>query len=176
MYICPNQNKIIMVHLNFLLILSTGLIPLLVGYFWYGPLFGKVWMAEAAMTDEKIKNSNMLLIFGLTLIFGLLLTIGLTPIVIHQMGVFSVLQNSGLAQEGSEGYNYFQDFMSKYGTEFRTFKHGALHGFLTSLFIFLPIIGTNALFERKSWKYIVLHVGFWAVSAILMGGIICGFA
>jgi hypothetical protein len=43
--------------------------------------------------------------------------------------------------------------------EFRTFKHGALHGFLSGLFLALPIIGTNALFER-SFKYTLVTGGF----------------
>jgi hypothetical protein len=66
--------------------------------------------------------------------------------------------------------------MSKYGSNFRTFKHGALHGFITSLFIILPAIGTSALFEQKSWKYVAVHVGYWAICMALMGGVICAYA
>jgi len=29
----------------------------------------------------------------------------------------------------------FNAFMADYGTAFRTFKHGALHGFLTGIFL-----------------------------------------
>ena len=73
---------------------------------------------------------------------------------------------------GSEVNTYFMDFMSKYGSEFRTFKHGAFHGLLCGIFLFLPVLGTNALFERRSWKYILLNVGYWTISAMIMGGII----
>jgi hypothetical protein len=37
-------------------------------------------------------------------------------------------------------------------------------------------MGTNALFERRSWKYIFMNVGYWALSAAIMGGIISAFA
>ena len=47
--------------------------------------------------------------------------------------------------------------MADYGDAFRTFKHGALHGTIAGIFIALPIIGTNALFERKSAKYIFIN-------------------
>jgi hypothetical protein len=67
------------------------------------------------------------------------------------------------------------DFMAKYGNEFRTFKHGAFHGLMYGLFFVLPVIGTNGLFERKSWKYIFINVGYWTVSLMLMGGIICAW-
>jgi hypothetical protein len=67
-------------------------------------------------------------------------------------------------------------FMTSYGSEFRTFGHGALHGFITSLFIVFPPLATNALFERKSWTYIFINYGYWAVSLIIMGGIISQWA
>lgn len=51
-------------------------------------------------------------------------------------------------------------FMADYGTAFRTFKHETLHGLLTGLFLALPIIGTNALFEKRSFKYTLITGGF----------------
>ena len=66
-------------------------------------------------------------------------------------------------------------FMADYGNAFRTFKHGALHGFSGGLFIVLPITAINGLFEQKSWKYILVNAGFWIVSMTIMGSIICGW-
>ncbi|WP_317191325.1 DUF1761 domain-containing protein [Flavobacterium agrisoli] len=66
--------------------------------------------------------------------------------------------------------------MTDYGGAFRTFKHGALHGFITGIFFALPIIGINGLFERKSWKYIFIHAGFWTVTLTVVGAILCGWA
>jgi hypothetical protein len=165
-----------MIEFNWIVILASGLIPLFLGYLWYGPLFGKAWMASAGMTEEKMQGANMMVIFGLAILFGMMLALGLVPVVIHQMGVFGVLQNLGVDTPGSETNVYFQDFMTKYGTNFRNFKHGALHGTLTGILLFLPVMGTNALFERKSWKYILINTGFWAVCAMLMGGVICAWA
>ena len=56
--------------------------------------------------------------------------------------------------------------------EFHTFKHGAFHGGILSLFVILPALGTNALYEQRSWKYILINVGYWLVSFVLMGGIL----
>jgi hypothetical protein len=66
-------------------------------------------------------------------------------------------------------------FMADYGTAYRTFKHGMLHGFITGLFLALPIVGINALFERKSWKYILINGGYFIVCLTIMGGIICAW-
>jgi hypothetical protein len=47
---------------------------------------------------------------------------------------------------------------------------------LAAIFIVLPIIGINSIFERKSFKYVLIHVGYWALTLALMGGVISGFA
>ena len=64
-------------------------------------------------------------------------------------------------------------FLADYSDAFRTFKHGALHGTLIGIFLVFPIILTNAMFERKSFKYALLNMGYWTITIALMGGILC---
>ncbi len=161
---------------NWIVVLASGLVPLVVGFLWYGPLFGKAWMKAADMDQEKMKDANMAMIFGLALVFGLMLAFSLTSVVIHQMGVFSLLQGPDFQTAGSPSAQMYSDIMAKYGTSYRSFKHGLLHGAITGIFLFLPVMGTNALFERKGWTYILVNTGFWTVCAMIMGGIICAWA
>ena len=35
--------------------------------------------------------------------------------------------------------------------------------------------GTNALFERKGFRYIAVNAGYWILTLMIMGGIICQF-
>lgn len=157
--------------LNPIAIVVAAISALVVGFIWYNPkVFGNAWMKAAGMTDEKVKGGNMLKIFGLALLFAFLLATALPGIVIHQMGVFSLIGGD----QGNALPSYFT-FMSDYKGAFRTFKHGAFHGVLTGIFIALPIIGTNALFERKSAKYILINSGYWIVTLGVMGAIICGW-
>ena len=44
---------------------------------------------------------------------------------------------------------------------------------MTGLFITLPITGVNALYERRSFKYVLISGGYWIVSFMIIGGIIC---
>lgn len=162
-------------EINWYIVLATGLIPNIIGFLWYGPLFGKAWVVEAGV-NPKPENVNMLKMTLLTLIFGVMLATALTTLVIHQMSVQSALMSEDFFNPDSEVNKYFMDFMSRYGENFRTFKHGALHGFMAGLFIFFPIMGCNALYEGKSWKYTLINTGFWTVCAMIMGGIICAFA
>lgn len=146
---------------------------LLVGFVWYHPkVFGTAWMKAADMTDEKIKGGNMLKIFGLAFLFALMLAFTLPTIVIHQSGAASMIGGFNEIENAKESYTAF---MNDYGTAFRTFKHGVLHGVLAGIFIVLPVLGTNALFERKGAKYIFINSGYWMVTLGLMGGIICAW-
>ena len=66
--------------------------------------------------------------------------------------------------------------MDKYGNNFRTFKHGFVHGILAGIFLALPLIAVNALFEKKGVAYIAINAGFWTINLALMGGVICAFS
>jgi len=164
-------------EINFLIIFIASLVPLVMGFIWYNPkVFGKAWMAATGITEESAKKANMPLIFGLTLLFSFMLAMIMQSLVIHQFGVFSLLSHQpDFANADSEPSILFKRIMELYGNSYRTFKHGAFHGTLAGIFVALPILGTNALFERKGIKYITINCGYWAVSMGLMGGIICAF-
>lgn len=164
--------------MNFPILALAALIPLVIGFVWYHPkVLGNAWAAAADMTDEKMKGANMLVIFGLTYFLSLMLAVMMQTIVIHQFHVGSTLmQDPTFSEEGSALNLYYKDFMDKYGQNFRTFKHGALHGVLAAVFLALPIIAINAMFERRSFKYVAINLGYWAVSLGIMGGIVCAYA
>lgn len=163
--------------INWLSIPLAALIPLVVGAIWYNPkVFGKAWMNASNMTEEKVKGTNMILVIGLSFLFSAMIAMILANLVIHQMGFISVLVDQpGFGKDGSKISLYVADFMKQYGSNFRTFKHGSFHGALTAVFFALPLIGTQALYERKGFKYIAIHVGYWMVSLALMGGLICAW-
>jgi uncharacterized membrane protein len=171
-----HQNIKIMLQINWLAVILSGLIPMAVGAIWYGPLLGKIWQRETGISDETIKGSNMAMIYGMSTLFAIIFAVGVMPYVIHQFHIGPSLMNQGVMEDGSEAKLFAADYLMKYGKEFRLFSHGALHGMILGLFVLLPVIGTNALFERKSWKYILINAGYWAISAALVGGVICAFA
>ena len=155
--------------MNYLAILVSSLSTLLVGFVWYNPkVFGTIWMKESGMTEEKAKQSNMAKVFGLTIFYSLLLAIMLPQIVNHEIGA---LQATG----GNPQDAALIDFLKVHHGKFLSFKHGALHGTMTGIFLALPITAINALFEQKSWKYILVNAGYWIVSFAIMGAILCGW-
>lgn len=158
---------------NFYMYFIVALIPLVIGAIYYNPkVLGNAWMKSNNFKEEDLTGANMGAIFLISYIFGLLITFSLQSIVIHQGGVFSMLA-PGVTEKGSEAYVLFMDLMEQYGDRYRTFGHGALHGGMTALLLAFPIIGTVALFERRGWKYIWIHVGYWLITLVLMGGVLC---
>lgn len=160
--------------INFVALLLAAIVTLVVGFIWYSPkVFGTIWMKENNLTQEELKKGSMLKIFGLTYVFSLMITMTLMSLTIHQSGAVGMVGGPPLIDSAKPS---FAAFMADYGMAYRTFKHGALHGFMSGLFFAFPLIGINGLFERKSWKYIFIHTGYWLITLTLMGGIVCGFA
>ncbi|WP_426096089.1 DUF1761 domain-containing protein [Flavobacterium sp. DSR2-3-3] len=158
-------------EINFLALFVAALSTLVIGFFWYHPkVFGTIWMKESSLTAENLKEGNMLLLFGTSLLYAFFISFSLQMLTIHQFGALGMVGGDPNIAKPS-----FSAFMTDYGTVFRTFKHGALHGFMSGLFFALPIIGTNALYEKRSFKYTFVTGGFWILSFTIMGGIICAW-
>ncbi len=158
-------------EINFLALFTAAVSTLVIGFIWYNPkVFGTIWMKESGTTEEKMKGANMALIFGMAVFYAFLIALILQFLTIHQWGAIGMIGGDATNAKPS-----FTAFMNDYGTAFRTFKHGMLHGFISGLFLALPIIGTNALFERRSWKYTLISGGYWIVCFMIMGGIICAW-
>lgn len=138
---------------------------------------GTAWMHAANISPDASKEIKMLPILIANVVLGVFFAMTMATMVIHQMSVYSIFGNDpSVNVQGSPLNVYLADFMAKYGNNFRTFKHGAFHGFIGSIFFVLPIVAVSALWEQKSWKYIWITVGYWSITMMLIGGIICQFA
>jgi len=163
--------------MNYYVPFLAALIPLAVGSVYYSPmLFANPWMKAAGVTEEKLKTGNMILIFGLSYLFSLFIAGFLIQFTIHQAvlpGLFNGAEKYGISV--AEGEAFISSFMEKYGHVHRSFSHGVVHGIIATLMFAFPIIAINSLFERRGWKYILIHAGYWLITLTLMGGVICAF-
>ncbi len=132
---------------NILAIVVAALIPMLIGFIYYHKaLFGKAWMNSLGITEADLKGGNMAVIFGVSLLMSFLLS------------WFLLINVDGPGQEGV----------------YDSFKHGAFHGFLIGLFVAMPVLVTNGLFERKNFKNLAINTGYWLLTLTLMGAVIDG--
>lgn len=158
---------------NFIAVLVAALATLVVGFIWYNPkVFGTIWMRETGITEEKAKQSNMVKVFGFTILFSVLISFSLSGMVIHQYGALGMIGGPDAVSTALPSY---AAFMADYGDKFRTFQHGALHGFFVGLLFVFPIMGVNAMFNQTSWKLLFVNAGYWMTSLMIMGAIICGW-
>lgn len=164
-------------EMNYLALFGAALIPLLVGAIWYSPkVFGNVWMRVAGKTQEELEGGNMAVIFGLTYVLGVFLAFGLSQLTNHQAGVMQLFaMHPDFGTDGTDVMNMYNGVMAQFGDTHRSFGHGALHGGLAAIMLALPIFSINALFERRGGKYIGIHFGYWFLTFILMGGVVCQF-
>ena len=159
---------------NFYMFFISALIPLIVGMIYYSePLFGKAWRNLNGFSKEDLKKGNPLSIFGGSYLLCLFLSLMVSNLVIHQGHTLQMMLPSGTTELPDDLKIAFMDLMAKYGDNHRSFGHGALHGAFGGLMLALPVIGVNALFERKGWKYIFIHAGYWVITLTLMGGLLC---
>lgn len=160
-------------HINFLAVLVAALVPMVMGFIWYSPkTFAPAWIREAGLSEEKLKGANMGVVFGVSFVMSFLFAFALQFAVIHQFHFGSMLFQTGFEDPNTEIGAMYKIIMDQYGTAYRTFKHGALHGTITGLFMITPVIVISALFERRSFKYMAISFGYWIICCAIMGGIL----
>lgn len=167
-----------MIQINFLIAALAALFPLAFGMVWYNPkVFGKAWMVGAGLSEDDAKaKMNMPLVFGLTFFYSFLIAMSLHFMTIHQFGLQSLILPEAGSTIPDASYEAGKQLLSDFSHSYRSFKHGALHGTISSIFFVLPIIAINGLFEFRGWKYIAINAGYWVVCCAVMGGIVCQFA
>ena len=127
--------------INWLAVLVAALIPFAIGFPWYGPLFGKAWMRETGMTEEKAAEGNMAKIFSLSFAAQLIMATFLA------IFFFGDPASAGQINAGN----------------------GAFYGFLTGFGWITMAMVVNALFEQKSFTYMLINGGYWTLQLTLMG-------
>ncbi len=125
---------------NWLAILAAVVASFVVGFIWYNPkVFGTAWMKSIGMTEEKAKQSNMAMMMGVTALMSLLFAYSISQWIYHDPMGLSPL------------------------------VHGAWHGLQMAIFVALPVIVTNGLYEQKSWTNIAINAGYWMVNMAVIG-------
>ncbi len=164
-------------EMNWIAIIVAALVPMVLGFVWYSPkLFQNSWMKEARVTEDMMKGANMGLIFGVSFFLSFVLALFVNANFIHQNGLMGLVYGDPNVMDAtSEIGKTFEAFKSHFANAHRTFTHGIAHGIMFGIMFVLPVLGTNALFERKGWKYILINVGYWTVCLAIMGGIICAW-
>ena len=147
-YVSPEKNKIMPeVPVNYLAVLASGVASMILGYLWYGPLFGKMWIALSGMSPDKIEAAKAK---GMTTSYALMFVGSLVMAYILSHAL--VFAASFL---GTEGVNA-----------------GLMTGFWNWLGFIAPVTLGSVLWEGKSWKLWLLNNAYYLVLLLIMGVIL----
>ncbi|MGE0354015.1 MAG: DUF1761 domain-containing protein [Gemmatimonadales bacterium] len=69
------DNPSAMAGINWLAVIVAAVATFILGGLWYGPLFGKAWMAASGVTEERARQGNPAVIFGLSFVLQLVAAI-----------------------------------------------------------------------------------------------------
>lgn len=139
--------------INYLAIAAATLVPAIFGAIYYGPLFGKQWLASMGKTQEEMQPKNMPLTYGFSMLMSFLAAMSIKMIM--------ELTHKNVSDTGELIFG-----------SFHTFKHGALHGTILALLLVCPILVSFGIFTKLSPKSILLAVIFWVICFAVMGGIL----
>lgn len=151
------------VPINYWAVLVAGLAGVVVGAIWYGPLFGKAWMAASGIPREKLeamKQKGMANAYLVTTILSLVSAYVLAHMV-YYVGVATAAPGIGIADVG----DYTKALASL----------GAASAFWLWLGFMVPILAGNVLWEGKSPKLFILNAAHYLVSLGIMGIILAGW-
>ncbi len=133
-----------MVPINYAAVIVAGVVNMVLGFIWYGPLFGKQWaemMGFTAERMEKTKSADMNKSYAIMMAGSFIMAYILA---------------------------HFFVFASTY-----TFTFGLSAGLMVGLWSWLgfiaPVTVGSVLWEGKPWKLWLINSGYYLVGLLLMG-------
>lgn len=132
------------VDINYLAVLVSAVASMVLGFLWYGPLFGKPWMKLMGWNPKKLSSmkmkTNMSMSYGITFIGSLVMAFVLSHIVDY--------------------------------TQAATYLDGIMAGVWVWLGFVATVTLGKVLWEGKSWNLYFLENGYQLVNLIVMGVIL----
>ncbi len=123
-------------------ILAAAAAGFVIGGIWYGPLFGKMWMAARGVSPESAQDGmNMPLIFGTTFLLNLWMAFMLT----HLFGTYDAEVDP---------------------------HHKLMIAGIAAIGFVIPAMAVNYLFSRLSLRLFAIDAGYWLVNFLAMGWIL----
>ena len=136
-----------MVPVNYLAVLASALLMMVLGGLWYGPLFGKQWIALMGFDPEKVKDMQAA---GMGAMWKSYALMALGALVMSFVLSHSLIFAS--AYLGESGLSA-----------------GLQTGFWNWLGFIVPVSLGTVIWEGKPWKLWVLNAGYYLVGLLLIG-------
>ena len=139
----------VVVPINMLLVFLAAVSSMVIGWLWYGPVFGKPWMKMMGFTQasmDEAKKKGMGKAYGLMFVGSLVMAYTLAHSLVFASTYMHVM-----------GY-----------------PAGLMSGFWSWFGFVAPVTMGGVLWEGKSWKLWALNNGYYLVTLLAMGCILSG--
>lgn len=156
---------------NIPVLIACAFIPFIIAFVWFHPKVfgGEIWQKVANISADNFSKPIKPFHLIVSIFLNFLIAVGMFIATVHQGHVFALTGPDIEAFKGGTA----RAFMLEYGENFTTLQHGITHGLFIGLLMFvIPILGYAVIFERKSFKYLLVNGGFWAISLVAMSCII----
>jgi len=120
---------------NWIAVVAGAVMGFVIGGLWYGPIFGKAWMAATGISEEDIQNGHMGKTYGGAFVLSVLISWTMA----HTFQSY-LMVDANLSE------------MAK-----------ILTGFGVALGFVVPAFGINYLFSQRSLKLFFIDAGYWLV-------------
>lgn len=157
---------------NILVIGACAFIPFIIAFIWFHPKVfgGSSWQKVANLTDTQNNKTIKPWQLFISILLNFFIAFGLFVVTVHSTHIVGL---HGGDLESLKASATSVAFLKEHGQNYVTFTHGIGHGlFLGFVAFVLPILGYAVIFERKSFKYLLVNGGFWALSMTIMACII----
>ena len=137
-----------MVPINYLAVLVSAVAAMVLGFLWYGPIFGKFWIKEMGWSEasiEEAKKKGMTMQYAVQAVGALVMAFVLAHFIILGVAYYPAV------------------------TPLKAGLHTALWNWLGFI---VPVTVGVVLWEGKSWRLWSLNAGYYLVMLCVMGVIL----
>lgn len=137
------------VPLNWLAVILAALSNMVLGFLWYGPLFGKQWMHLMGFTRESMSDAKKK---GMGQSYALM-----------TLGAFL------MAYVFAHSYTFAATYLNLHGV-----GSGLQGAFYNWLGFIAPVTISAVIWDGKPWKLWCINAGYYLAALMIMGVIIGG--
>jgi hypothetical protein len=138
------EDYMIYININYLAFLVAAAASYILGWLWYGPLFGKLWMRLNGTTEMKTHSGGM----ALTLIGGIIASLLMSWMLAHSI-VITMAYCAFIKHDGIPA--------------------GLMTAFMIWFGFIAPVTAGSIFYDKKPWSLWFLNNAYWLISLLIMG-------
>jgi hypothetical protein len=137
------------IHINWFAILAAVVAGMVIGFVWFGPLFGKVWAREMKFPPDYRPTSAVMIKATVLQLIGTFLTV---YVLAHSEEIWRPFSTWGLGATDGPGWMF-----------------GVMCAFFTWLGFYVPQLLGGVAWENKSWKLFSINAAGNFITLLAQG-------